>query len=209
MSDKQGISAEVLRKAIGYAYDTAFTLLHRLRWAMAERDQRYLRMGAVEVDDAYVSGHGDGRYRSGRARDSKRVIGVAAAALQGMLLGKVRRGFCLQTDGWPGYQGLDAKGFVHHPVASPGGAAACATCPLVHRAISNFTRWLLGTHRQFCQRHLDSYAAEFCWRVNHRNASKEGRQINNRRAAMLSDRLLAHACATGPRRRQAALAVAA
>lgn len=229
MSDKQGISAEALRKAIGCAYDTAFTLLHRLRRAMAERDQRYLLMGELEVDDAYVGGHGDGRHRSGRARDSKRVIGVAverrgvnrsghihiealpaadAEALQGMLLEKVRRGTRVHTDGWTGYHGLATKGFVHLPVVSPGGAAACATWPLVHRAISNFTRWLLGTHRQFCQRHLDSYAAEFCWRINRRNASKEEHQTNQREAT-LPDRLLAHACATRPRRRPAALAVAA
>jgi transposase-like protein len=181
------------------------------------------------MDDAYVGGHGDGRHRSGRARDSKRVIGVAverrgvnrsghihiealpaadAEALHGMLLEKVQRGARVHTDGWTGYHGLATKGFVHLPVVSPGGAAACVTWPLVHRAISNFTRWLLGTHRQFCQRHLDSYAAEFCWRINRRNASKQERQTNQRELT-LPDRLLAHACGTRPRRRPAALAIAA
>ena len=229
MTDKQGISADALRKAVGCAYDTAFTLLHRLRRAMAERDVIYALSGEVEVDDAYVGGHGDGRHRAGRARDTKRVIGVAverrgtnrsgfihiealpaadAEALHGMILEKVQRGSHLHTDGWPSYRGLGHKGFYHYPVTSPGGAAACTTWPLVHRAIGNLTRWLLGTHRQFCQRHLDSYAAEFCWRINRRNWNQRDRDTNARELT-LPDRLLAHACSTRPRRRPDAVKVAA
>jgi hypothetical protein len=44
---------------------------------MATHDQRYLLDGVIQVDEAYVGGHGDGRHRRGRARDTKRLLGVA------------------------------------------------------------------------------------------------------------------------------------
>jgi transposase-like protein len=140
MTDKQGISAEALRKAIGCAYDTAFALLHRLRRAMAERDVVYALQGDLEVDDAYLGGHGDGHHRGGRARDTKRVIGVAvercgndcsgfihleplpaanAESLHGMILERVRQGAQIFTDQWRGYCGLGEKGYVHRPRPSP------------------------------------------------------------------------------------------
>ncbi|MDO8677630.1 MAG: IS1595 family transposase [Acidobacteriota bacterium] len=122
MTDKQGISAMALRKHLGCHYDTAYRLLMLLRGAMADRDQSYTLSGITQVDEAYVGGHGDGRHRRGRARDTKRVIGVAveqvssnvsgfiplevlpaadAESLHGMVLEKIRPGTRLLTDEWP------------------------------------------------------------------------------------------------------------
>ena len=39
--DKKGISAMQLSKEIGVCYQTAWLLLHKLRKAMADRDQGY------------------------------------------------------------------------------------------------------------------------------------------------------------------------
>ena len=64
---------------------------------------------------------------------------------------------------------------------------------LVHRAISNVNRWRLGTHRNFCLRHLTGYVAEFCWRTNRRNRSKDD-HARNTQEATLPDRLLTRAC---------------
>jgi transposase-like protein len=210
MTDKQGISAMALSKHLGCHYDSAYRLLRLLRRAMATHDQRYLLDGVIQVDEAYVGGHGDGRHRRGRARDTKRLLAVAveqigpdvsgfihldvlpaadAESLHGMILEKVRRGSRLLTDGWKGYHGIDRKGFVHEPRISPGKQAASLQWPLVHRAISNFTRWLLGTHRNCCQRYLPDYAAEFCWRTNRRNRSQDDFRLNQREA-LLPDRLL-------------------
>ena len=214
MTDKQGISAMALRKHLGCHYDTASRLLMLLRTAMADRDQSYTLKGVVQVDEAYVGGHGDGRHRRGRARDTKRVIGVAveqvssdvsgfihldvlpaadAESLHGMVLEKIRPGASLLTDDWPSYRGLGAKGYDHQPRTSPGGQAASLQWPLVHRAISNCNRWLLGTHRNFCLRYLPDYVAEFCWRTNRRNRSKQDHNRNTREAT-LPDRLLTLAC---------------
>lgn len=214
MTDKQGISAMALSKHLGCHYDTAYRLLRLLRQAMADHDRPYALAGIVQVDEAYVGGHGDGRHRAGRSRDTKRVIGVAveqrasnvsgfihldvlpaadAESLHGMILEKIRPGAHLLTDHWQGYRGIGLKGYDHQACKSPGNLAASLQWPLVHRAISNFNRWLLGTHRNFCLRYLPDYAAEFCWRTNRRNRSKED-HARNAREVTLPDRLLTLAC---------------
>ena len=214
MTDKQGISAMALSKHVDVAYHTAFDLQHRLRLAMAERDHRYRLSGVLQVDETYVGGHGDGKHRSGRATDTKSLVGVAveqrdsdvtghihlevlpaadAESLHGMILDKVKPGSRLLTDDWKGYRGIGRKGYTHDPIRSRGGFAACSQWPLVHRAISNFKNWLLGTHRNFCQRRLPAYAAEYCWRANRRNMSKAD-YAKNLREPLLPDRLLTLAC---------------
>lgn len=214
MTDKQGISAMALGKHIGVAYTTAFDLLHKLRHAMALRDQTYTLRGVIQVDEGYVGGHGDGQHRSGRATDTKRLVGVMAEqrgsnvtgnihievlpaadaeALHGMILEKVLSGSHLLTDDWAGYRGVARKGYAHDPVKSRGGRDACERWPLVHRAISNFKAWLMGTHRNYCLQRLPAYAAEYCWRANRRNMTKE-EYAKNLREPTLADRLLTLAC---------------
>ena len=214
MTDKQGISAMCLSKHLAVAYNTAFDLLRKLRRAMADRDAGYTLAGVVQVDESYVGGHGDGNHRRGRARDTKRLLGVAverrgpnqsgfihleplpaanAESLHGLILEKIKTGAHLLTDQWAGYRGIARKGYDHEPVTSPGGKAACSIWPLVHRAASNFTSWLHGTHHNYCLKYLADYAAEFCWRTNRRNMSKRDYDTN-RREILLPDRLLTLAC---------------
>lgn len=214
LTDKQGISAMALSKHLGVAYNTAFDLLHKLRQAMADRDRHYTLGGVLQVDEGYVGGHGDGQHRSGRATDTKSLIGVMAEqrasnvtgnihievlsaadaeSLHGMILEKVSPGARLLTDDWRGYRGIGRKGYAHDPMRSRGGRDACDQWPLVHRAVSNFKTWLLGTHRNFCQGRLAAYAAEYCWRANRRNRTK-AEYARNLREASLPDRLLTLAC---------------
>ena len=51
--DKRGISALSLKKKIGVAYNTAWTMLHKIRHAMGERDGLYAQNGIVELDEAF------------------------------------------------------------------------------------------------------------------------------------------------------------
>lgn len=164
----------------------------------------------MQVDESYVGGHGDGKHRRGRSTDTKTLIGVAveqrasnvtghihievlpaadAESLHGMILEKIRQGSRLLTDDWRGYRGIARKGYDHDPVRSPGGSAACSQWPLVHWAVANFKNWLLGTHRNFCQKRLPAYAAEYCWRANRRNMTKK-EYARNLREPFMPDRLL-------------------
>jgi hypothetical protein len=75
--DKKGIAALELAKQVGVCYQTAWTMLHKLRWAMRCRNQRYVLQGLVEVDDAYVGGTAEGTGTTGRGAAHKTPIAVA------------------------------------------------------------------------------------------------------------------------------------
>jgi transposase-like protein len=214
MTDKQGISAMSLAKHLEVAYNTAFDLLHKLRLAMENHDAKYSLKGILQVDEAYVGGHGDGKHKPGRSTETKTLVGVAVEQLDSnvsgyinikvlddassnslhkFILNKIEMKSELLTDDWSGYNGIDEFGYVHDPIKSPGGPKTCSQWPLVHRAISNFKNWLLGTHRNFCQKRLPSYAAEYCWRSNRRNMTKE-EHGRNLREILLPDRLIFLGC---------------
>ena len=55
-TDKRGISAVQLSRTLNICYESAWYLLHRIRCAMAQRDENYALFGIVEMDDGYVGG---------------------------------------------------------------------------------------------------------------------------------------------------------
>jgi len=63
--DKRGYSAKQLSTELNLPYNTAWFLLHRIRHAMAQRDDNYMLTGTVELDDTYFgrSKKGDKRGR--------------------------------------------------------------------------------------------------------------------------------------------------
>lgn len=75
--DKKGISAVQLSKETGVSYPTAWLMQHKIRKAMADRDQSYKLSGLVEVDEGYVGGEEHGEARKGRGAKSKSVVAVA------------------------------------------------------------------------------------------------------------------------------------
>ena len=210
-ANKQGISAMSLHKHLEVSYPTAWSMLHKLRWAMKEHDQWYQLTGAVCVDEAYIGDYSSDQARGrGRSATTKTPVAalveergrnrtgyvhleplpaVDAEQLHGVVLEKVAADSVVRTDAFSAYRGLGTKGYMHVVERSRGGAAAISQFPLVHRLIGNFKNTLLGTYRQGCQRHLDLYAAEFCYRMNRRNWSRQ-QQRTNEREDTLFDRLL-------------------
>ena len=75
--DKKGISALQLSKEIGVSYPTAWLMQHKIRKAMADRDQGYQLQGLIEVDEAYVGGAEQGKAQKGRSGKTKSVVAVA------------------------------------------------------------------------------------------------------------------------------------
>ena len=75
--DKKGISALQLSKEIGVSYPTAWLMQHKIRKAMADRDQGYQLQGLIEVDEGYVGGAEQGRGQKGRGAKTKSVVAVA------------------------------------------------------------------------------------------------------------------------------------
>lgn len=72
-TDKRGISAVQLSRTLGICYESAWYLLHRIRRAMAQRDEKYAFSGIVEMDDGYVGGATHNGKR-GRGTDKAKIV---------------------------------------------------------------------------------------------------------------------------------------
>ena len=73
------------------------------------------------------------------------------------------------SHGWPGYQGLEPHGFPHTATPSHGDPqAAHRLFPWLYIARSHRKRFLLGTPHKVESQHLQSYLAEFNYRLKRR-----------------------------------------
>lgn len=74
------------------------------------------------------------------------------------------------TDGWPGYNELEALGYAHRRILqSVKGTKTGAYLPMIHLIVSNLKRWLMGTHKgAVLPHHLPAYLNEFTFRFNRR-----------------------------------------
>ena len=195
-SQKNGASALGLQRVLGLgSYQTAWTVLHKLRRAMV-RPGRDKLGGRVEVDETLVGGETPGR--KGRGVPSQALV-VIAAQEAGAGIGRIRlaripeasadhlhrfiqaaivQGSCVHTDGWKPYQGLEPLGFQHEVSKLKGQKKDAATelLPRVHLVASLLKRWLLGTHQgAIMPEHLDYYLDEFTFRFNRRNSASRGK----------------------------------
>lgn len=176
-SQKNGASALGLQRVLGLgSYKTAWTWLHKLRRAMV-RPGRDRLTGRIEVDETFVGGLEEGV--RGRQTESKalviiavqedgagigrirmrRVADASAPNLESFITENIAPGSVIHTDGWPGYSGVAARGYVHKvTVLTRKKQSASELLPLVHIVASLLKRWLLGTHQGAVSReHLDYY----------------------------------------------------
>ena len=102
---------------------------------------------------------------------------VSAASLHAFVQEAVAANSGIHTDGWPGYSGLDARGYHHHVTVLRGRTASPSELlPRVHRVVSLLKRWLLGTHQgAISHAHLDYYLDEFTFRFNRRRSRHRGK----------------------------------
>jgi len=83
-----GLSAVQLQRQLGLSrYETAWTMLHKLRRAMVNPERQHL-IEEVEVDECFVGGHEAG-LRGGRARGEKALVAVGVE-VRGEGSGRVR-----------------------------------------------------------------------------------------------------------------------
>jgi len=186
--DKKGIAALELAKQVGVCYATAWLMLHKLRAAMRQRDDRYVLQGLVEVDECYVGGESrDGT--TGRGASHKTPVAVAvelredgrpghvamqcvrnvdAQSLRKFAESKIEKGATLKTDGWGAYASVAKAGYKHKAIVTGSGKKAVEKFPWMHTFISNMKRMILGTYHAVAPKHLDRYLAEFAYRGNRR-----------------------------------------
>jgi transposase-like protein len=193
-NQKQGVSALGLQRALGLgSYRTAWLWLHKLRRAMV-RPGRDRLSGNVEVDETFIGGVRSGD--PGRGAAGKSLVLVAAEQVDVNRIGRIRllriedasmstlhQGItqCVEeqslvrSDGWRGYNELEAIGYRHEVIRSEDHVGE-QLLPLAHRVASLLKRWLLGTHQGAVRSsHLDYYLDEFTFRFNRRTSRSRGK----------------------------------
>ena len=208
-SQKNGASALGLQRILGIgSYVTAWSWLHKLRRAMVRPGRDRLN-GVVEVDETYLGGLEEGV--AGRETEKKALIAVAAeengkgigrirlqhipdasaCSLHSFVLASVEPGSVIHSDGWDGYNGLEAFGYKPKvTVLRRSTKKAHELMPRVHLVASLLKRWVLGTHQgAISHEHLEYYLDEFTFRFNRRTSQHRGK---------LFHRLLQQAMQTGP-----------
>ena len=204
-NQKQGVTALGLQRVLGLgSYQTAWTMLHRLRRAMI-RPGRERLSGVVEVDECFV-GHGPKKRMLAKNRKKKlpnqrdtrqMIIAIAVEikltrgfgrirlsqittpsqpALLPFIKDSIEPGSIVHTDGSAAYRSLAKNGFRRKTtVMKANQKPPHVSMPDVHRVAALLKRWLLGTHQgAISPEHLDSYLDEFTFRFNRRTSRSRG-----------------------------------
>jgi transposase-like protein len=215
-TQKNGTSAIGLQRVLGIgSYKTAWTWLHKLRRAMVGPGRDRLS-GQVEVDEAYIGAPEMGGKR-GRGAENKVLTAVAVEtadnavgririgiledvsqnSLHGFIQDCIEPGSVVVTDGWRGYNGLEAIGYKHKIIEHKNDEIML---PHVHTVISLMKRWIMGTLQGSCSReHLSYYCDEYTFRFNRRKSKSRGDAllpIVTKRCSIGTGYLSEHHCKT-------------
>ncbi|HBY0481297.1 MULTISPECIES: IS1595 family transposase [Gammaproteobacteria] len=199
-NQKHGVSALGLQRVLGLgSYETAWTMLHRLRRAMVRPDRELLH-GEVEVDETYLALSDRTELLSTKGRKSnttKLLVVIAVEILHPKGFGRVRiqqiergnhdnlmpfikasitPGSLIHTDGSPAYRQIKENGYEHRQtVHLRSTTPAHESMPGVHRVASLLQRWMMGTHHGAVQpEQLDNYLNEYVFRFNRRKSKSRG-----------------------------------
>lgn len=188
-ASKKGMSAHQIHRMLGVRYQTAWFMMHRLRYAMAMEPMASKLRGVVEVDETYIGGkrkNSKGRIpsddkmpvvalveRKGRARafpmprvtseDLHRCIFEHVDQLQSELM----------TDDSKLYGGDRIGRIPHHTVAHTQGeyVRGRVHSNTVEGFFSLMKRGIVGTFHHIGKGHLNRYCDEFAFRYTHRGLS--------------------------------------
>lgn len=212
---KNGVSSYELARATGISQKSAWFVLQRLRYMLKATDRRPMGSpGPVEVDETYIGPKPRNMHASRRAKlqlaengmvTKTTVMGMidrSTREVRAMVIPNVKRetlqaqilqhcGFATKvyTDSATGYDGMDAKRFVHKTVNH---ATEYVRGEVSTQAIENFwsclKRTLQGTYVAVEPFHLDLYLSEQIFRFNNRLGKNDGErfakalgQINSKR----------------------------
>ena len=176
-----GMSALQFQRQVGLSsYQTAFTMLHKLRAAFVKEERDKLH-GTVEVDETYIGGAKEGtRGRgalgkvivigavevrgegSGRIR-LKVIPRVNGPTLWGFVRDNVEPGSTVRTDLFAGYI-AGGDGYIHEPSYGDKSEGM----PRIHHVFGNLKVWINGTHHGVSPQHLPAYLNEYVYRFNRR-----------------------------------------
>jgi transposase-like protein len=197
LTSKKGISALQVYRLLGFgSYKTAWSMCHRIRAGMADRDFRQL-LGIVEVDETFVGGKAKNRHKDKRGGPG----GTGSAGGTGMhgktgvigavsrkgnviarVIGSVNRDKVLTfvraavshkvsllcTDQYHGYAALTdyPHGVVNHSAGEY--VVGAIHTNTIEGFWSLFKRGIMGSYHKVSAKYLPLYVAEFQFRYNNR-----------------------------------------
>ena len=193
---KSSVNAVSLQELLGLgSYQTAWRWLQKLRTCTIFPDREKLS-GNIEADEFYLGGERSGK--RGRGADHKCKVAVAIER-KGRKLGRLRMqvvdrcsadelipfttnniatGSIITTDGWKGYCGLEAAGYVHKKILQTKADDKDSVLPGVHLITSLVKRVILGTFQgRFEEQYLQRLLDEYVFRFNRRTTKSVGKRF--------------------------------
>ncbi len=184
---KSGISMLSMQRMLEIkSYKTVWTMGHKIRPAMADRDADYKLAGLIEMDDTYFGAPKPGKRGRGAAGKAKGVVAVetpgnkprvaarrmvprvSGQEIQALVRERLVAEVVVKTDGWQGYSVLDDSIRRHEWLVPGSGKEAAKVLPWVHTLIANIKGNIRGVYHGVSPKHLPLYLAEFCYRFNRR-----------------------------------------
>jgi transposase-like protein len=188
--DKRGVSATLIANELEISYQTAWTMMQKIRKAMADRDADYTLSGLVEIDDFYIGAPTENGKR-GRGTDKNQVLialsknkkghplfvkmevieNMKKETVEAFVTGNIALKSTLIADGHRTIPTLkddykiEAKKF--NVKEDP------EHMKWIHTIISNLKSFVQGTFHGLDSRHLQRYLDEFSFRFNRRKFTGE------------------------------------
>lgn len=191
-NDKRGLSALQLSRNLEVSYYVAWTMLHKIRFGMKNRDSAYDLLGVIEMDDSFF-GSGAGGDKKGRgtrktpviieASTHKDAVGFARMhvvehvdkeTIGRIVTEDIVQGQTIKTDGWKAYGVVKERGYNHQQWVNLTPKEVKNSLKWVHIISSNAKAFLLGTFHGIGKKHLQTYLDEFCYRFNRRHWEGQG-----------------------------------
>lgn len=189
--DKGGASASRVARQLGMHYDTVWHILHKIRMAMENRDERYMLAGFIELDEGFF-GRSETAKKPEKADNQAEVIVMIEVnehghpehlsmkvvdatnrdSIRDFVGPKVEPNQAFKTDGMQYHYVLKSMGHNLEAKVIPAWEQHIEL-PWVHKAISLAKRFLLGTYHGVSAAHLQRYLDEFCYRFNRRHRPGE------------------------------------
>jgi transposase-like protein len=185
--DKRGVSALRLQEELQVSYPTAWLMLHKIRFAMGERDSQYLLAGIVETDETYFGGKKNGGKRgrgtekvpvqvavsvdkTGKPQFVKMEIleDVGSKAIREFAGRNIEEGTVIKSDMYSSnIKAFEDQVYLHEPEhyeinENP------EHLKWLHRVIGNAKTFILGTYHGLEDKHLQAYLDEYSFRFNRR-----------------------------------------
>ncbi len=185
---KRGISALELQTDLGMkSYGTAWILLHKIREALRQRDERYKLNDVIELDGAVFGKRETGNqtevfvavetkawrnqkgHNKSKAGFAKVLVGRETKEEAQKFVDKaIEKNAMVNTDASPSLIHLENVD-VDYQVVGSNQEVLDHWLPWVHKFISNAKSWIVGTHHGVEAKYLNQYLAEYTFRFNRRH----------------------------------------